>query len=401
METLILEESPLAAYLEGKGEAEPLSEELSDTHAPTQPTSREPSQSFAPSFRTSIRNRSSSILHKKPIARIRNAYAYAVASTLGSADNDRFLEHFRYILIASQLLNDHVAPGTLKENDSRAPAPDEYGPAAVSLVGAAISAAVAFALVWIIHWARGDGEAFDRSRLMLALGAFVLASLLIYGYVRRQWLQHLRHQALSTSSDFVTNAQAFEGTSTATLTMIQEVELVSRGYRMCVHKTLRFGQQLTGYSSTPLPPISRLETTGSARCCTRLRRNLLSAYTTIIPTFADATRALRPYASQDDLERFLDVYDIREDDLEDALLSSTSIEGDEAETLKQLRDHQSHLSTFRRLLICTLLSIPATGRKEDAVRWRTVVRWLEQLGLTLGQTGQTIAKLLQDEESKF
>lgn len=235
METFVLKESPLAAYIEGKGEVEINFEEVKASQAQTQDVTDRTVPLHTSQALPSLPNlhlRTSSLLQTKPIVHMRDAYAHAVASTLGNNDNERFLEHFRYILIASQLLNDHIAPGNLQNTPAHAPAPTEYGPAAVSLWGAAISAAVAFALVWIIHWARGTNNTFSMSRLYFVIGAGVLAGLLCYGYIRRQWLQHLRHQALSTSSDFVTNAQAFAATSTATLTMIQEVELVSRGYRM-------------------------------------------------------------------------------------------------------------------------------------------------------------------------
>lgn len=118
------------------------------------------------------------------------------------------------------------------------------------------------------------------------------------------------------------------------------------------------------------------------------------------PAFADAARILKPYSKPDDLERFLDVYDIREDDLADALLGTTTSDEDDVETLRQLRVQQNRLSTLRRLIICTLLSIPATGRKEDALRWRIVVVEMEKLSSVLGETRQRIAKLLQDEESE-
>lgn len=241
MDTYILDQSPLATYLEGKGEADSSFEEGDEEEGEEDPQHTDEPRThdrcmndadLQPPPSTPTSSSRLPLLTTTPVVRVRNAYAYAVASTLGKADNDRFLEHFRYILIASQLLNDHVAPGTFRHNLQQAPAPTEYGPATISILGAGISAAVAFALVWVLHWARGEGWSFHRNRLFLLVGSFILAGLLFYGYIRRQWLQLLRHQALTTSADFVTSAQSFEATSIATLTMIQEVELVSRGYKM-------------------------------------------------------------------------------------------------------------------------------------------------------------------------
>lgn len=62
----------------------------------------------------------------------------------------------------------------------------------------------------------------------------ILLAVLGYAYVRRQWLQYLRHQALKEASDLVPKSQALDVAISATITLVQEVELVSRGYRMLV-----------------------------------------------------------------------------------------------------------------------------------------------------------------------
>jgi hypothetical protein len=51
-------------------------------------------------------------------------------------------------------------------------------------------------------------------------------------YVRQQWLRYLRNQALAEVTMFTSKSQDFDSASSAALSLIQEVELVSRGYRM-------------------------------------------------------------------------------------------------------------------------------------------------------------------------
>jgi hypothetical protein len=102
-----------------------------------------------------------------------------------------------------------------------------------TLTGAAITAAVAFGIVWIIHWvhrARSRGSA--SGRIVVAVTIFVVLTTSVYAYVRRQWLQYLRQQTLVETSSFVAKAQGLDTAISATVTLIQEVELVSRGYRM-------------------------------------------------------------------------------------------------------------------------------------------------------------------------
>ncbi len=53
-----------------------------------------------------------------------------------------------------------------------------------------------------------------------------------YAYVCRQWLRYLRQQTLTEISEFVAKAHDFDTAAAGALTLVQEVELVSRGYRM-------------------------------------------------------------------------------------------------------------------------------------------------------------------------
>lgn len=110
---------------------------------------------------------------------------------------------------------------------------------------------------------------------------------------------------------------------------------------------------------------------------------------------------LQPLIDEDDLQKFFEVYDIRTEDLEEASRGYVHLEDSDNETLKQLRVHQYRFSTLRRMVLCSLLSLPATGRKEDGVRWRTAVKEMECLNLLMDQSAQSLSKLLDDEERKY
>jgi hypothetical protein len=158
-----------------------------------------------------------------------------VNSTLGRADNQRFLEQFRYVVVASQLLNDS---GVLRTSavpsfaaDGRN-GPQELQVATINLTGAALTAAAAFILVWLVHWSRSRPSGFSKSRFVVVVVVFAAVATALYAYVRRQWLHYLRQQAVEGASTLVTNLQAFEASTSSALALIQEVELVSRGYRL-------------------------------------------------------------------------------------------------------------------------------------------------------------------------
>ena len=157
-------------------------------------------------------------------------------SRLGRADNARFLEQFRYIIVASQLLNTHSFLGKTGHGPSRdaaVPVPDAPQLGNITLAGVAVTASFAFALAWLIHWTRGSvNSTAGKGRMVIFLALLVGFAVISYAYMRRQWLQYLRQQSLAEVSEFVAKAQEFATVVAGALTLVQEVELVSRGYRM-------------------------------------------------------------------------------------------------------------------------------------------------------------------------
>jgi len=129
-----------------------------------------------------------------------------------------------------------------------------------------------------------------------------------------------------------------------------------------------------------------------------MRRTLQTVYSTVSPSFITATVDVEPHAHPQDFDRFLEVYDVRKDDIEDAKIGFIDVQQEELESLRSLKLYQYRLSTLRRLLLCTLLSIPATGRQADAVRWRIAVAVMEYLTQLLKDSNEILKKLMQDEQ---
>jgi Mysoin-binding motif of peroxisomes len=159
-----------------------------------------------------------------------------VNSRLGRADNVKFLEHFRYTIVASQLLSVHSYLGQAVHGQPRDPSlrtPNVPLPVTFTLAGAAVTAVLAFILAWLTHWTRGESD-FIAGRGRIAVFLIVMAVFVIvgYAYIRRQWLQYLRKQTLEEITEFVGSAHDFDTAAAGALTLVQEVELVSRGYRM-------------------------------------------------------------------------------------------------------------------------------------------------------------------------
>jgi hypothetical protein len=160
----------------------------------------------------------------------------AVNSRLGRADNAKFLEHFRYTIVASQLLSIHSYLGQAvprQSKNSSVPTPNAPHTGPFTLAGAAVTASSAFSLAWLIHWTRGGVNSVSGTGRIVVFFAVMVALIVVgYAYMRRQWLQYLRQQTLAEISNFVAKAHDFDTATAGALTLVQEVELVSRGYRM-------------------------------------------------------------------------------------------------------------------------------------------------------------------------
>ena len=107
---------------------------------------------------------------------------------------------------------------------------------------------------------------------------------------------------------------------------------------------------------------------------------------------------LRPLIDQGDVERFLDVYEVRGEDIREALLGLHPTEGEDVESLRCLKMHQARYSTLRRLLLCSLLSLQATGRRADTSKWQLAARSMDSIGQLSGDLAQKFIKLLEEEE---
>ncbi|KAH8732635.1 Mysoin-binding motif of peroxisomes-domain-containing protein [Phaeosphaeriaceae sp. PMI808] len=397
MENVILEDSPLAEYLEGQGTGECRPSSPTPTATARGEWVFTSSDNFAPrgpsTLQSRIRDRLPQPLriHGRhgSIARIHTACSKAVNSRLGRADNERFLEHFRYRIVASQLV------GGQQEGLRTGAGPQEFNKVVVaatatattiSLSGAALTGATAFTMIWLVHWSRRQGKeeagGVSKARSLLVLIVFASVATAVYTYMRRQWLQYLRQEAVEAASALVANLQALDASICSVLALIQEVELVSRGYRL----------------SSPLPPISRIEEKGQARRCQRLRRSLRAAFATLVPIFALQCHSLKQLVLEGDLDKYLDVYDITNSDLLEASQGCSDTEFDDAESLKALRILQYRLTTLRRLYLCSLLALEADGGKPDFTRWSTVVDSMQSLARPTGQWSEKFNAVLAEEE---
>ena len=325
---------------------------------------------------------------KSSISQIHNAWSTALNSRIGRADNARFLEHFRYIVVASQLLNEYLDQGALPPPSQPEHALDGAAESSglpsvsTSLFGAAATAGVAFASVLLIHWARNDlGPGFNRTRSLSVLLIFAVVAILGYFYLRRQWLKFLRRNVVLEVTGLTADWQAFEVSAISALSLIQEVELVSKGYRL----------------ATPLPPASRIEDNATSRRCVRVRKSLYKAYTNVSAQCTSAVDVLRTLIDEDDLERYFEVYDINSADAQEALNPTTlDILEQDPESLKSLRVLSSRAGVLRRVTLSCLMALEADGGKSDFYRWRTATEAMSSVSTAVGTSAEKIQQCLSE-----
>ena len=161
-------------------------------------------------------------------------------SRLGRADNSRFLEQFRYTLITSQLLSDVPIPSIYKRQrvaqsleTGRSDTNQDAQLVPLNWLGLSFTLLIAFALAWSIHSTRDIARSTSRTWPLVLTPAVIIAiGSVLYVYFRRQWLQWIRGQAVESAASLVTSAQSFDAAVSASLNLIQEVELICRGYRL-------------------------------------------------------------------------------------------------------------------------------------------------------------------------
>ncbi|KAJ5038787.1 uncharacterized protein L3040_006466 [Drepanopeziza brunnea f. sp. 'multigermtubi'] len=357
MEALVFHDSPLAEYLEGHGDGGEASERTPSVELDVPWDGSSPS--FAPRGRPTVRPkfrpefqpplRLSAPQHTAvAVAAIHNTCSKAVNSRLGRADNARFLERFRYIIVASRLLNAHSYIGQALHGQSQeltVQAPEALQLSAITLVGAAVTSSMAFALAWLTHWTRSHGSpSARRGRMAILLFVIILVVAVSYAHMRRQWLQYLRQQSLAEISGFAAKAQRLDSAIGAALTLVQEVELVSRGYRL----------------STPLPPL---------------------------------------LAEELDLEKYFDIYDINDSDFSDAMAGFSEKEFEDAESVRVLKILAARFCTSRTIFLCCLMALDADGAKPDFDRWSTAVEQIQGVALVTGDAEDRLRRILSEEEN--
>ena len=141
--------------------------------------------------------------------------------------------------MASQLLSEHSAPlvykrkAALDSRDDISPSWKEHGAVVATPIGLAATAIVAFAVAYIVRWLHVADfvypSTFGIVPPLSLLGIFIVA---IAYYSARYWLLQAQTRAIESAVVLTTNMRDLDSAASAGIALVQEVELVSRGYSM-------------------------------------------------------------------------------------------------------------------------------------------------------------------------
>ena len=211
-------------------------------------------------------------------------------------------------------------------------------------------------------------------------------------------LQYLRQQNILETSKFTELSQNLDTAMRAALSLIQEVELVSRGYRMCVLPEVVVVPCSPQRRSLPLPPVSRIETRGPSRRCLQARRALFRCVKELLPRMQEAYRAVQPLSDSLNLEKYYDVYDVSDADMYEAMIGLSLEEFEDVESLRVLKIVTSRFVTLRKMFLCCLLALDADGGKGDYTRWKTALEEVKGLSALTARAEEQMRSVLEQEE---
>ncbi|OJZ92627.1 hypothetical protein ASPFODRAFT_56200 [Aspergillus luchuensis CBS 106.47] len=371
MESLVYENSPLADYLQGEGEHDPNwpvketdhSDDFSDSTA----------ADFAPrgvsKFQERIRNKLPKPLERKvsrqraALGRLYDVCTSALNSRVGRSDNERFLEQFGYVIVASQLLNEHSAPSYTSAADVMSTALPADLPSistTFGIQGAVVTASTSFSVAWLLHWSRSrTSSGLNPRKVGVLLVLVPVIGVLFYAFAKRQWLKYLRHQAVDAAVTFISNAQGFDSAASASVVFIQETQ---------------------------------------TRRCLRLRRTVSESFYLMLGQYIRAQHTLRPLTDATNLAKYYDIYDISEEELMEAQAAFDERATEDQYSLRALRTLFGRLYIVRKSILCCLLALGADGGGSDIARWTTAVEQMRDLAHVTGENIHKMTNILNEDD---
>ncbi|KAF9917152.1 hypothetical protein BX616_001793 [Lobosporangium transversale] len=225
---------------------------------------------------------------------------HTFSSSTSDTEDAEFEERFKYFICTSPFLNRAVTvhahergrrtdiPMTVEYTYKFNPGRFGYALGFGTLVTLVARSVLNRTRAGRISWLRPLLSRPTAVSLALASSAWILRIL------QRRNIQTTQNQALRSLQLLVNHCQSLDAKVNRAIMVIQEIELVSRGYRL----------------STPLAPISRIEQASKTRRCNIVRAQLVAALAKSGALFQRSTETLQSHIDHKRLSTLLDMYNV-------------------------------------------------------------------------------------------
>ncbi|ERF72207.1 hypothetical protein EPUS_02094 [Endocarpon pusillum Z07020] len=385
--------SPLGEYLEGHGEAFPdFQTTEDDSKESLNKPSFAPSWPLLPAHFPMQKFLSTSLILPRRRSKTEKALQNICSAAIGvpTSASKHFLEQFRYPIVASSLLA-HEAKIPVDTAASNLVEPQEalqYSMnKSVSLQGAAVTIWISFLTVWMLHWVETQSSTSTRYWFKFCVLSVLMLGLAIgiFRHARRSISLQIRHDPMQALLDLVTNCHALDQVMRSALSLIQEAEIVSRGYEI---------------SNSP-PPISRIDPRGSDRRCLIVRRGLACVICSTIQRYLEAHSAIVPFIDRTDMQRYHDLYELAPQDYQDMMQGRPTDFEEDPKSLRGLKLALERVFIARQILLCDLLALPPESPIAECERWSVISSEIRDLSGFIDRTATFIENLITDEANRI
>ncbi|KAL7312244.1 hypothetical protein PS15m_008031 [Mucor circinelloides] len=370
-EFIVYEDSPLADYLQSIDQVEATVK----VTPPSLVINNDSTKSF------SVSTKQSNILKMWRLSLFHDAFSIS----LPRAEETAFEEKFKYLIVTSPLLNEtlsvnhhhkHSSNGNKLPNTTELP----FQSTRTTKLGVTTNLVATLALLL------GAEKYFLRPKLPIMTIFFSTSASLFFFYrhKRRSSIRQLYQIALSRLQSFNDHSETFDTKVHRVLITIQEIELVSRGYRL----------------STPLSPISRIEQKSKNRKCIQLRNRLSAILRRAFIIYEEGIIDLMDVINRKNLHTLYEMYNVHSI----ASLSAMGEENGDAYSLDQLKKLAQIMHLKRRECMVHFLALGVMTDEHDSIRfdyqhgWRTVNDILDKL---VNETEQFTKDIVEALDAEF
>jgi hypothetical protein len=128
---------------------------------------------------------------------------------------------------------------------------------------------------------------------------------------------------------------------------------------------------------------------------------LKTSFSEILDAYIQVTAVVKGFSEQIELEKYLDIYEISDFDISDANRGFSEEDFDDLESLRALKIVASRFHTMRKVFLCALLALDASGETQELLRWTTAVEALRTLNATTSASHIKLRDILSEEERKY